>query len=105
VRSVETLGEVVAFLDHWPYARRDPAYQTAMDLAQKATVGYVTVDEARDAFWAFAAEAKILAESNVAGRRAPAGPADRRDLSRARPAKRRAASFVLPGSPNEIQRC
>ena len=66
VRSVETLAEVVAFLDHWPYARRDPAYQTAMDLAQKATVGYVTVDAARDAFWAFAAEAKILAESNVA---------------------------------------
>lgn len=64
-RPVETIGEAVLFLDRWPYARRDPSYQTAMDMAQKAAVGYVTVEEARDAFWIFAVEAKILADSDT----------------------------------------
>lgn len=64
-RPVETLGEAVSFLDRWPYARRDPFYQTAMEMAQKAAVGYVTVEEARDAFRTFATEAKILANGDT----------------------------------------
>jgi len=63
VRAIETISEMIAFLEHWPYARRGTAYQVAVDIAHKAAVGLVTPDAARDAFRDFAGEAGILAES------------------------------------------
>ena len=63
-RSIESLNEVIAFLESWPDARGD-AFRTVLDICRMAATGHATVLQARQAFWQFAADAKILAEVGI----------------------------------------
>lgn len=65
LRSVESLSEAIAFLERWP-GEGGGSFQEAIETAGMAVTGHVSVLEAREAFWRFAADAKILAESTIA---------------------------------------
>jgi hypothetical protein len=58
---IRSLQEAIVFLERWPYGRRTAAYQEALNLVQKAALGYASVEEARVAFRKFAVQAHILA--------------------------------------------
>lgn len=60
VKSV--LGATEVLID-WPHARRGPVYQETMGVLRAAVGGTVSVEEAHDAFVAFAEHAGVLVDA------------------------------------------
>lgn len=61
-RAIKTVPEAVAFLEEWPNADRSPFFQLAEIAMQGAINGSIPVEEARESFQTFCAEAGILLE-------------------------------------------
>jgi hypothetical protein len=57
VKSVQGACEVMI---DWPHARRGPVYQSTMEVLQYALAGKTSVEEAHQAFVAFAEHAGVL---------------------------------------------
>lgn len=60
VKSV--LGATEVLID-WPHARRGPVYQETMGILRSAVARTVSVEEAHDAFVAFAEHAGVLVDA------------------------------------------
>jgi hypothetical protein len=65
-RSIESLSEAIAFLQRWPEKDRKGSFRLALEKATMSVTGHATALEAREAFWQFASEQKILAETSIA---------------------------------------
>lgn len=62
LREIKTVPEAVEFLEEWPSADRTPFFQLAENAMQGAINGSIPVEEARESFQIFCAEAGILLE-------------------------------------------
>ncbi len=61
-RAVKSVLGAFEVLIDWPHARRGPVYQSTMEVLTAAKAGKVGVDEAHDAFVAFATHAGVLVD-------------------------------------------
>ena len=59
-REVKSVRGACEILIDWPHARRGPVYQSTMEALQAALAGKISVEEAHDAFVAFAKHADVL---------------------------------------------
>ncbi len=62
-RQVKSVAGATEVLIDWPHARRGPVYQETMGILRAAVAGSVSVEEARDAFVAFAEHAGVLVDA------------------------------------------
>jgi hypothetical protein len=63
VRPIDSIEEALAFLEHWHGDRGAVFHFTKIEM-EKALVGDVDIEDARQAFWRFAEDASILGESS-----------------------------------------
>lgn len=61
-RAVKSVFGASEVLIDWPHARRGPVYQSTMEVLEAAKAGTVSVEEAHDAFVAFAKHAGVLVD-------------------------------------------
>lgn len=59
-RDLLTIGDLLDFLDEWPPARRGPIRENVRRLCLAALAQEVSVEEAREAFVAFARMMNVL---------------------------------------------
>ncbi len=59
-REVKSVRGACEILIDWPHSRRGPVYQSTMEALQGAMSGKLSVEEAHDAFVAFAKHADVL---------------------------------------------
>ncbi|MEW9836556.1 DUF982 domain-containing protein [Mesorhizobium marinum] len=59
-RAVKSVRGACEVLIDWPHARRGPVYQSTMEVLQAALAGKASVEQAHDAFLAFASHADVL---------------------------------------------
>jgi hypothetical protein len=59
-RDVKSVRGACEVLIDWPHSRRGPVYQSTMEVLQSALAGNTTVEEAHEAFVAFARHAGVL---------------------------------------------
>ncbi|MBL8578175.1 MAG: DUF982 domain-containing protein [Mesorhizobium sp.] len=60
-REVKSVRGACEILIDWPHSRRGPVYQSTMEVLQATLAGKTSVEEAHDAFVAFAKHANVLA--------------------------------------------